>query len=169
MAFILSTDIPEGSEGDSGLLSSRFGDYREYLQSLRDKLPPSAYEFAVAEWHYNPEAHECPHDSWVESLTVSEPYSGSRRGDRGIEISLRLLGAYHDGLICLTYKEVKRYSLEAPAEFRMPPLDVGHGDWLTDEVRLSERGYVLHEIEFSRGSRWIIECGDIYYRWQALG
>lgn len=168
MAFILSTDVPAGSEDDPAFFNSRVAAYREYLQSLRDKLPSSAYEFAMADSHYAPSSPQCPHDSWVESLTISEPYSGARSEDRSIEISLRLLGAYHDGHIELTYQNVKSYSLETPAEFRMPPLDAGHGDWLTDEIRLSPGGPVLHEIEFSRGSRWIIECGDILYRWQAL-
>jgi hypothetical protein len=28
---------------------------------------------------------------------------------------------------------------------------IGHGDWLTDEVRLSDTGMVIHEIEFEEG------------------
>ena len=138
MAFILSSDFPEDSN-DHSLFKSRFDVYREYLQSIREKLPSPAYEFAVAEWHYNPEDHQCPHDSWVESVTISEPYSGDSRQDRSIEINLRLLGAYHDGYIDLKYSDVRSYSLETPADFKAPPLNVGHGDWLTDEVRLSER------------------------------
>jgi hypothetical protein len=49
-----------------------------------------------------------------------------------------------------------------------PPLNVGHGDWLTDEIRLSDRNLVLHEIEFSRGSRWLIEAEDIVYEWKPV-
>ncbi len=45
-------------------------------------------------------------------------------------------------------------------------MDIGHGDWLIDEVRLSEREFVLHEVEFSHGSRWIIECEDLIYQWK---
>lgn len=168
MTFILSNDLPEAAHDDLALLDARFTAYREYLRSIQDKLPVSAYEFAVAEWHYHPEAHQCLHDAWVESLTVSEPFSGERRQNRHIEINLRLLGADHDGSHNLKYKDVRSYSLETPADFRMPPLDVGHGDWLTDEVRLSERGLVIHEIEFSRGSRWLIECVDIVYQWQPI-
>ncbi len=161
--FILNKDIPETAKDDLTLLSSRFAAYQEYLKSVRTKLPPSAYEFAVAEWHYNPEYHECPHDAWVESLVISEPFSGERREKRKLEINLRLLGAYHDGYIDLKCKDVRSYSLETP--LNKMPLGVGHGDWLTDEVRLSESGFVLHEVEFSRGGRWLIECGDIIYRW----
>jgi hypothetical protein len=39
----------------------------------------------------------------------------------------------------------------------------GHGDWLYDEIRLSERGLVLHEVEFSSNGHWLIECKDIKY------
>jgi hypothetical protein len=165
MAFILGADVSENAKDDFVLLKSRFADYRKYLESVREKLPLSAYEFAVAEWHYNSERHECPHDAWVESLVVSEPFSGERREKRSLEIRVRLLGAFHDGYIDLRYKSVQSYSLETPAEFKMLPLNVGHGDWLKDEIRLSESGSVLHEVEFSRGSKWLIECEDIVYRW----
>jgi hypothetical protein len=168
MAFILSSDFLEESRNDPKLISARFAAYQDYLQSIRQKLPTATYEFAIADSHYNPEAHECPHDSWVESLNVSEPSSGERWQYRSIAINLRLLGAYHDGHINLEYREVRSYSLQTPATFKMPPLGVGHGDWLTDEIRLSERGLVLHEIEFSRGSTWLIECEDIFYEWQPI-
>lgn len=42
----------------------------------------------------------------------------------------------------------------------------GHGDWLIDEIRLSDRGLVLHEILFSSGARWLIESEDIEYTWE---
>jgi hypothetical protein len=94
------------------------------------------------------------------------PASGDRRQKRALEIRIRLLGAYHDGYLNLVYSGVRSYSLETPAEFKWPPYGVGHGDWLYDEVRLSDNGHVLHEIEFSRGSRWTIECDDIDHNWQ---
>ena len=168
MTFILTNDFPEELRNDPELINSRFTAYRNYLQSIEGKLPASAYEFAVAEWHYNPEAHACPHDAWVESLTVSEPCSGNRQEYRSLEISLRLLAAYHDGHIQITYKDVRSYSLNTPVNFQATLIGIGHGDWLTDEIRLSESGLVIHEIEFSRGSRWLIECGDIVYEWQTI-
>jgi hypothetical protein len=145
-----------------------YGAYFEYLTSIKDQLPASAYEFAMASWHYNPGDHQCPHDAWVESLSIIEVSSGDRHEERSIEIKIRLLGAYHDGFAEMKYVGVKSYSLCTPAEFRLPPLGVGHGDWLVDEIRISDRGLVLHEIEFSRGSNWLIECQDIYYSWQGI-
>lgn len=80
-----------------------------------------------------------------------------------MEIDIRLLAPYHDGTTALKYRGVLTYSLEAP--FVSLPRSIGHGDWLADEIRLSARGNVLHEVEFSRGSRWLIECEDIEWRY----
>jgi hypothetical protein len=167
MTFILPSDFGDGSP-DPQLLNARFAAYREYLYSVSEELPASAYEFAIADWHYDPNAHQCPHDAWVERLTISELSSGTRQQHRSIQIVLELLAAYHDSYIQLTYKDVQMYAVNAPPGFKLPPLGVGHGDWLTDEIRLSERGMVLHEIEFSRGSRWLIEAMDIQYEWKPI-
>lgn len=166
MAFILGKDYTDEESDDLSALKARYEAYLEYLHSIKARLPSSAHEFATASWHYDPSHHQCPHDAWVESLTISEPSEGDNHEERSIEMNLCLLGAYHDGYIEVTYKQVKSYSLYTPAEFKGPPLNVGHGDWLVDEIRLSEREFVLHEIEFSRGSRWVIECEDIIYQWK---
>ena len=146
----------------------RWQRYFAYLESISDRLPTSACGFAKAGWHYDTTDHRALHDSWVEWLKISEPSSGDRHKIRSLEIEVRLLGAYHDGHMTLKYHGVQSYSLATPLEFKYPPLDSGHGDWLQDEVRLSERGFVLHEIEFSRGSRWTIECEDIEWEWEPL-
>jgi hypothetical protein len=167
MAFFLSSDFADNSASPA-LLKARFDAYREYLLSIRAKLPSSAYEFAMAEWHYDPQIPQCPHDAWVEKLMIAEPALGERHEKRSIEIQLELLGAYHDGHIHLTYKNIRSYSLDTPPDFKLPLLNVGHGDWLTDEIRLSDRELVLHEIEFSCGSRWLIEAEDIIYEWKQM-
>lgn len=168
MAFLLSEDFSEDAQHDPKVLAARFTAYRNYLLSIREELPASAYKFAIADWHYDPQAPQCPHDSWVQRLIISEPVTGDRQQARSLEISLQLLNAHHSGNIHLTYKDVRMYSLDTPPEFKQPPLRVGHGDWLNDEIRLSERGLVLHEIEFSRGSRWLIEAEDINNEWKPL-
>ncbi len=139
-----------------------FADYHKYLESIDRSLPSSAYDFASASWHYDYSDHRCPHDSWVESLVISEPSSDGRREKREIAIAIRLLGAYHDGYLELSYPGVRSYSLAS--EILETP-KIGHGDWLIDEVRLSYKNLVLHEILFSSGSRWLIESRDIEFRW----
>jgi hypothetical protein len=165
MAYVLSADI--GWPTDPEIGRRKWREYAQYLESVRKSFPKSAFEFATASWRHSDD-HRCLHDSWVESLTLSEPSSGERHEERAIEIQVRLLGSYHDGHMTVNYRGVQSYSLETPLEFKLPPLHVGHGDWLYDEVRLSKRNFVLHEVEFSRGSRWLIECKDIDWKWEPI-
>jgi hypothetical protein len=46
--------------------------YRAYLESVRGNLPPGVYEFAVADWHYDPAHHWTLHDPWVQSIAIRE-------------------------------------------------------------------------------------------------
>jgi hypothetical protein len=166
MAFILSSDISFEIETLEDLqeFRRRHDAYRAYLMGVRDLLPASAFSFATAVWR-DSDDHRNPHDAWVESLTILEPSSGKRHEERSLEIHLRLLGAYHDGHMALTYRDVQSYTLNTPVTRLDPPLKVGHGDWLVDEVTLSENKLVQHEIEFRRGGRWRIECRDIEWAW----
>jgi len=75
---------------------------------------------------------------------------------------IRLLGAYHNGYLELSYPGVRSYSFvgDMPEQPK-----IGQGDWLIDEVRLSNKKLVLHEIIFHTGSYWRIESRDIGVRW----
>ena len=42
------------------------------------------------------------------------------------------------------------------------------GDWLHDEFCHSVRGHFLHEIEWAKEGRWLIEADDIEFSWQPL-
>ena len=157
MTYVLRKD---GSQDSTESFVSSWRRYREYLASISDQLPLSARDFALAEWHHNYKDSRAPHDAWVDSLSVYETASGERHENRQAHIKVRLLGAYHDGHIEIEYLNVKRYSIgsEFPA----------HGDWDQDEIRLSETGAVIHEIEIG-GSSWLIECEDIRYVWLPAG
>lgn len=159
MAFILNSDRPENSFEE---WREAWQAYCDYLESVKERLPKSAYEFATAEWHYNFSDHKAPHDGWLEELIIREPASGDRKQHRLLDIFIRLFAAYHDGFIELTYKNVRSYSFSKESA-----LFLGHSDWLYDEIRLSENGFVLHEIEWVNGE-WLIECEDIFYEWKAL-
>ena len=160
MTFILDA---YRSEKDDFL--KHWATYRDYLESMRAQFPPGAFAFATANWHYDATDPRCPHDAWVERLTISEPSSGERSEHRSIAIHLRLLGAYHDGHIELFYPRVFSYQIQSPSCIR------GLGDWLYDEFTLSPAGHVSHEIEWAgfpskEGSRWIIEASDIAFHWE---
>lgn len=85
---------------------------------------------------------------------------GDRKQFRTIEIKVVLLGAYHNGNIEITYKKVRQYSI-AKEDTRSD-----HDDWIVDEIRLSEDGFVVHEIEWENKPNWIIECEDIEFKWK---
>jgi hypothetical protein len=107
MTFLLDA-LSKGNGPEE--IAIAFQAYTAYLESIRHALPKSAYDFAAAPWHYDYTDHRCPHDSWLESLTISEPALGSRKEIRHVDIVLRLLGAFHDGALELSYSSVSSYS-----------------------------------------------------------
>lgn len=133
--------------------------YMTYLTSIKDRLPQTVYEFALADWHYDPRNPKCPHDAWVQEIKVKEIAEGERHEIRTTQIEITLLGAYHDRLLKVTYKDVTSHSINATHS------QLGYGDWLTDEIGLSETGQVLHEIKFHHAFLRI-ECCDIIFQEQ---
>src|SRR4051812_13163180 len=158
--FILSKDFNEENQNDLAFFDSRFSEYINYLDSIKESFPKSAREFALADWRLDYTDHRNPHDSWVENCRIFEESSGERKEIRVLHIETRLLGAYHDGFLDLKYLNVATYSLTKTSSFGK------HDDWLYDEVRLSENNLVLHEIDFASGASWLIECDDIEFNWK---
>jgi hypothetical protein len=158
--FILKKDFDEEHPRDFPLIKFRFDEYKNYLHSVIEQFPESAREFALVEWRLDATDHRCPHDSWVEYLRIIEESAEKTRRQRTLHIELRLLGAYHDGFLDLNYVNVKKYSLNKNTSWN------SHGDWLFDEVRLSDKNLVLHEVEFASGEYWLIECEDIKFEWK---
>ncbi len=157
MVFILRKDRPENSTNE---FRESWNAYQNYLESVKNNLPQSVYEFAIAEWHYDFSNHKALHDSWLEEIIVREIASGDRKQFCSTEIFVRLLGAYHDGFIELTYKNVQSYSFEKRG---FSPINTN--DWLYDEIRISQNNFALHEIEWDSAD-WLIECADILYEWK---
>jgi hypothetical protein len=148
-----------------GALDKQYSEYKKHLDSIQSRLPSSAVEFATAAWHYDVKDHRALHDSWLESMVIRERAEGERMQKRSIEIEMRLLGAYHDGYMILTYKEVARYSFHRAIEETCLQKQVWHGDLLIDEFNLSGTGLVVHEMLFSQGARWLIEFAGFSWRW----
>lgn len=120
-------------------------------------------EFATAQWYADPRDHRCPHDGWLESVEITEPASGARQERRATAVTLRLLGAYHDGHIRFRYTGVTSYRLSSEACGR------GVGDWLRDELTVVEGGLLRHQITWCNGpdgeSEWVIEAENVAYEW----
>jgi hypothetical protein len=131
-----------------------------YLRENADRLPAGARHFALAEWYFNREHSQCPHDSWLEELRLTEQASGQRRQIRSLLITARFLGAYHDGQFELVYKDVVKYSLQHVSDSKT----VAHGDWLFDELTIDGDGVLRHEIRFWKAT-WTIHCFDLSYQW----
>jgi len=125
----------------------------------QDNLLLSLRECILSDWYALPEDHRCPHDAWVEAVTISETASGIRHEKRELKIQMRLLGAYHDGTIEFTYNRVANYSLQALKA------NCGHGDWLRDEVEERD-GSILHTVLLANG-KIQIEAREIEYKWTA--
>jgi hypothetical protein len=159
MTFILTPD-----RRDEDVVGS-FRRYRAYLASVRDSFPPSAYALATSDWYFNFGDHRCPHDAWLETLQLTEPSSGARNEIRTLSLRVRLLGAYHDGYIELLYPRVFRYRLGVD-DGRS-----GHRDWGYDELRMSDDGRLIHEIEWCgprQTGTWMVEASDLEFRWVSL-
>lgn len=157
MSFILTAQRDEDC-------TTAFDRYRRYLATSQQSFPSSTYALATSDWYFDFRDHRCPHDSWLESVTVTEPASGERSEQRLTAIRVRLLGAFHDGHIELNYPRVLRYSFSSPSCIQ------GLGDWRYDELRVSPTGHLIHEIEWAghahhEGSRWIIEASDVEFQW----
>ena len=150
--FILSADW--NSEDNPKAVVEAHQLYEKYLQENRNRFPASAFEFATAEWHHNFRDHKALHDSWLVDVSVLE--SGDNEA-RATQIQLKLLGAYHDGHLNITYHDVRSYQIGSSTS--------AHTSIDRDEIRLSENGNVLHEIVWWQDFKWFIECGDISCEW----
>lgn len=167
MTYILSKDLPDAG---SHILEKRrkqnWQAYQNRLQKIKKSMSPTVQEYAFAEWHYDISDQKCPHDAWLEYITIRETASGERSEIRAQEILIRLLGAYHDGYIEFHYKNVYSYCLDQPLRREIWQAGKrGHGDWMIDEIDLSRNGFILHEIEWADESHWYIECQDFEFKW----
>jgi hypothetical protein len=152
MEYILNDEV-EGIDYDS---------YRAYVESIRERLPPHVYAFALDSRHFDLESHSSLHDSWLESFTVQETASGERHEIRRLEIAIALLGPFHDLRIHLRYTGVTKYSFSAPPRYGHSRYDhTAHGDLFTHEIRLGHEGLLVHELLFERDATFLIECSDI--------
>ena len=146
--------------------------YQRYVEENHGRFPVGALELVTSDWYFNFSDHRCPHDSWLEMERFGETVSHrpnfrrtkteERSEARQSCLTVRLLGAYHNGYIELHYPRVYSLALSAPN------LNRGLGDWRYDEFRISDTGNLVHEIEWSSfegDSRWLIEASDVQFKW----
>ena len=140
---------------DDGMID--FDRYLAYLETVREKLPDHVFSFASDSRHFDLESRTSLHDAWLESAVVKEMPS-SNEGNRKVDIVLTLLGPFHDRLIQLRYSDVERYSLAAlTSQQDLGNRPSGHGDLYTHEIRLGEKGQLVHELLFVNDATIFIE------------
>jgi hypothetical protein len=136
--------------------------YHAYVESIKEKLPPHVYSFASNSSYFDLTSHSSLHDAWLESVNIREVATGERHEIRRLEITICLLGPFHDRHIHLRYSGVSTYSFSAPSRRENPRFDhVAHGDLLTHEIRLGRDGMLVHELLFERNGTFLIESADI--------
>lgn len=182
-------DDPRYDERDVSWTAGRYQQYQAYLESIREKLPLRAYDFATAKWHYSTDDSRGLHDSVVQEFVLQpgraykgrlkfrhsqvgksrpgrkRPFAGYIRPawrDKVLNIHVRLLGAYLDGHMELLYKRVHGINLSSP----LWAYPLGLVDWMVDEMALSERGFMVHLIRMDVKVTWAIECEDFDYKWR---
>ena len=139
---------------------THFDQYFEYLERIKNKLPKSLYEFAADQSRYTLTGPQTTHDSWLVFITVQEDAPTEENGLRPIRIELRLLGPYHDRYFDFSYQRISNYTFDLPKSSNLPPYS-GHGDLLFQEFRLSDDNKLCHELQFSSGRRFYVECDQI--------
>lgn len=138
-------------------MHENFDLYLQYLEAIKSKLPLQVFEFASNEERHNLHSAHSLHDAWLTSLTVKENRQTQRPFEPKPTVELVILGPKHDRDIILSYEGVFSYRVEGEQN-AYNAADTFHGDLDRHEVRVSEDGLVVHEIEFVSRSRIIITC-----------
>ena len=135
-----------------------FDKYFSYIKTIKNNLPKNVFTFASNWKYYSLESHSSLHDSWLERLSIEEKNKRDEQ-DRTANITVLLLGAYHDRLISLEYLDVHYYLIEGIL------LDTrGHGDILIHEIRLNKKNLIEHEVLFSDNTKFLISCSNIIHK-----
>ena len=118
--------------------------------------------FAAESWYSDPTDHRCPHDAWLESCEIREAWEGERSETGRTVITVRLLGAYHDGHIVFRYSSVERFAISSEAAAS------GLRDWVADQFSVVGTGVIRHDIIWAgQGptAQWSIDARQIEYEW----
>ncbi|MBW8865091.1 MAG: hypothetical protein JF609_09270 [Verrucomicrobia bacterium] len=139
---------------DAALQACR--DYDTHLKSIATRLPEPTKAFAMAPWYGDPTHHDCPHDSWLMSLSVDADAAASK--DHGLNLTVRLLGAFHDRILTFRYFNVAECSFEIKRHGKH-----NLGDWLKDEFDITDQGCISHEILWQFGKPWKIVSEEVEF------
>ena len=141
-------------------------EYLTYIETVKNRFSDKAYSFITEPWHYDSYFHQCPHDSWLEKLEITENYPKEDISERNTDIMIIFFGAYHDSILTIKYKNVVGYEKNLNT-LPQPMLNKGafsnHGDFLYDQLIINEDNFLEHTIALSMG-KFFIKCKDIDYK-----
>jgi hypothetical protein len=136
--------------------------YPQYLESIRDRLPPGALTYAAAPWHYDFYHERCSHDANLLSLTLTgSSLPESRAGGHPGSLELKLVGSHRNGILRFLYAGLGQLVLS-----NVRTVD-DLGDVLVDEISLAETGLVVHEIVFENATL-TIETAELTSYWEPI-
>jgi hypothetical protein len=128
--------------------------YTRHLNTIAPRLPPETRQFALERWYRDPGSHDCPHDAWLKEVVMT---AGTDK-DRKVGMRMTLLGAYHDRLFTIEYRNVVKLEMSIPETAPGRCAD-NVGDWLVDEFDVLPSGVVSHGILWLTGAPWRI-CAE---------
>lgn len=123
--------------------------YEAHLETVVPKLPDATKAFVSSKWYQDWNHHDCPHDAWLMDLALKACVKSDE--DRTLDLTLKLLGAYHDRILTFSYRNVTFCDFEIQKQGRH-----NTGDWLRDEFDVLENGFISHEILWQLGKSWKI-------------
>lgn len=140
-----------------------FDKYLAHLETFKNQLPFKVYEFASAPWHYDMDSHQALHDAWIEDIVMVENYPCESKKSRHMDITIKLIGPYHDYILVMEYKHISGYQ-----NILYPTQDNNrYYDLLLDEMTPVEDGTFRHCLYMVNGDI-IIEAQDFNYQWFEL-
>lgn len=145
--------------------------YFEYAETISAGLSPGARALTEEKRHGLDDKGSF-HDAWIRTLSIEETLDEDSQPDT-VNISLVLLGPYHDRLFHVRYENVRDYSVHegdgipGPFTDRLRPR--GHDDLLVHELRLSPKGEYVHEMIFASETTIWIEAAEIRFFEEMLG
>ena len=113
-------------------------------------------------WYYDHTDPRCPHDAWLRSVSLTIDGRSQDEGECVRVLRLELLGAYHNGVITLSYRGLLMYQVILRSH-EEPEKISRREDWLEDSVEVVGNR-IRHVISWETG-QWILEAEEITFAW----
>ncbi|HRH40262.1 MAG TPA: hypothetical protein PKY82_01365 [Pyrinomonadaceae bacterium] len=133
-----------------------FEDYKRYLETIKDKLPQSLYNFVSNSKRHNLEEQSL-HDSWINEIKISVVRDTENRNKtKSVFIKIELLGPYHDRIFEINFNNVCSYQIGSG--------EIQDCDLISYEIyleNLTGKDIIVFYTEFADKSSIIIKAQNI--------